>query len=47
MRLRSERGVQPMIVIPPDLLALATPEEREQYRLYLIGEAVAADEWEP
>lgn len=36
-----------MIYLPPELLALATPQEREQYRLYLISQAVAQDEWEP
>jgi hypothetical protein len=35
-----------LVVIPPDLLALASPEEQERYRLYLIGKAVEADHWE-
>lgn len=36
-----------LIVIPPDLLALATEQEREKYRLYLISKAVDTDDWEP
>lgn len=36
-----------LIVIPPELLELASEHEREQYRLYLIHAAVQRDEWEP
>jgi hypothetical protein len=36
----------PIIVIPPELLEVATPAEREQYRLYLVQQAVDVDEWE-
>ena len=39
--------MDPIVVIPQELLALATDHEREQYRLYLIDAAVKADEWEP
>jgi hypothetical protein len=35
-----------LVIIPPELLALATEQEREKYRLYLISKAVQADEWE-
>lgn len=35
-----------LVVIPPDLLALASPAEQEQYRLYLIHAAVENDEWD-
>ena len=33
-----------MVVIPPDHLALASPEEQHRYRMYLIGEAKKQDE---
>lgn len=35
------------VVIPPELLAKATPEEREAYFQYLLGRVIEADEWEP
>jgi len=35
------------VAIPPDLLAHATAEEREAYYQYLLGNVIAADEWEP
>lgn len=34
-----------LIVIPPEQLALATPAEQEQYRLYLISKALESDDW--
>ena len=41
------RGVtDPLIIISPEDLALATPSEREQYRRYLIAHAVQLDEWD-
>lgn len=36
----------PLVIIPPEHLALASPSEREQYRLYLIRHAVEQDEWD-
>lgn len=38
--------MEPLVVIPSELLALATDHEREQYRLYLIDAAVTTDDWE-
>jgi hypothetical protein len=38
-----QRGV---VVIPPELLDRATPEEREAYLQYLVEEVKKADDWE-
>lgn len=38
--------MEPLVIISPELLALATDHEREQYRLYLLDAAVETDEWE-
>lgn len=35
------------VVIPEELLAKATPEEREAYFQYLLGRVIESDEWEP
>lgn len=35
-----------ILIIPADELALASPAEQEQYRLYLIDAAVKADAWQ-
>jgi hypothetical protein len=36
-----------LIVISEELLAKASPEEREAYFQYLLGRVIEADEWEP
>jgi len=38
--------IEGVVVIPPDLLAKATPEEREAYFQYLIQEVKRVDDWE-
>ena len=43
----SEKGRPEAVVIDPELLRHATPEERDAYRQYLLFTAIELDEWEP
>lgn len=43
----AERTRPETVVIDPDLLRHASPEEREAYRQYLLFTALELDEWEP